>query len=169
MVNHHENRQAIIPMTTIRRFRCGDERQLWMIYYEATHRCNSKDYHADLIERWAPTNMDMEAWGNRIREKNPFVAVVNEAPVGFAELDADGYIDYFYCHPDWQRQGIGRMLLERVELTAREIGIVRLTADVSVTAKEFFLIHGFQVVEARRNIIQGHIAPNFAMEKLLTA
>jgi hypothetical protein len=38
-------------------------------------------------------------------------------------------------------------------------------ADVSVTAKEFFLGRGFTIVEAKNNVSLRHASPNFRMEK----
>jgi hypothetical protein len=40
-------------------------------------------------------------------------------------------------------------------------------ADVSVTAKEFYLSRGFCITEAKANEILGHPAPNFRMQKAL--
>ena len=151
----------------VRRFEIGDEPDLWRIYYEATHQCNSQDYHLELIERWAPSNQDVDEWADRVQGTRPFVAEIGGVPVGFAELDADGFIDYFYCHPDWQRRGVGSCLLDRIETEGRENGIMILSAAVSITAKSFFLAKGFQIVRARENIIDGHAAPNFDMAKQL--
>ena len=151
----------------VRKFRIGDEAALWLAYYEATRQCNARDYHPELIERWAPRNNDMEEWSTRLIEKRPFVAVVGTTPVGFAELEENGHIDYFYCHPDWQRRGIGSQLLPRVEAEANAMGLNILFAEVSITAKNFFLAKGFRIVKSRKNVIAGHVAPNFEMEKRL--
>ena len=40
---------------------------------------------------------------------------------------------------------------------------------MSVTAKAFFLSKGFRVVEAKSNVILGHPAPNFRMQKILSS
>ena len=82
-----------------------------------------------------------------------------------AEIEADGFIDFFYVHPKWQGRGIGKALLATLETEAARLGVGMIFADVSVTAKSFFLARGFRVTEAKSNIIQGHPAPNFSMEK----
>jgi putative acetyltransferase len=151
----------------IRRYRCGEEEAVWKVYFAATHESNARDYHADLIERWAPHDQEMGEWTNRLARKNPFVAIVNEEIVGMAEIGADGFIDYFYVHPRWQRKGIGKVLLATLEAEAKELGLKVISADVSITAKEFFLSRGFRVLEAKSNVILGQTAPNFRMEKRL--
>jgi putative acetyltransferase len=149
----------------IRRHRRGEEDAIWQVYFAATRVSVGRDYHADLIERWAPEQQDMRVWAERLAEKNPFVAVVDEEIVGMAEIEGDGFIDYFYVHPDWQGRGVGTALLGRVEAEAEKLGVKRIYADVSLTAKEFFLARGFRVVEAKEIVILGHPAPNFRMEK----
>ena len=150
----------------IRRYSRGEEAAIWQVYFAATRASVARDYHAELIERWAPVNQDMDAWADRLGEKNPFVAVVERRIVGMAEIEGDGFIDYFYVHPDWQGRGVGKALLTRLETEAEKLGVKRIYADVSVTAKEFFLARGFRIVEAKENVILGHPAPNFRMGKL---
>ena len=149
----------------IRRYRRGEEEQVWKVYFAATRVSVARDYHAELIERWAPEKQDMNEWAERVAEKNPFVAVVEREILGMAEIEGDGFIDYFYVHPDWQGRGVGKALLRRIEDEAEQLGVKRMYADVSVTAKDFFLAMGFEILEAKENVILGHPAPNFRMEK----
>lgn len=151
----------------IRRYKRGEEAAIWVVCFEATHRSIGRDYPPDLVERWAPRDKDMEEWAKRLRETNPFVAVVGDKIVGMAEIEANGFIDYFYVHPDWQGKGIGKVLLARLEGEAGKVGVKVIFADVSVTAKGFFLAQGFAVTEAKSNVILGQPAPNFRMEKKL--
>ena len=151
----------------IRRYQAGEEEAIWDIVFTATRESNARDYHVDLIERWAPLDKDMEEWSERIAKNNPFVAVVDDIPVGMAELEDSGFINYFYVHPRFQGLGLGKSLLTTIEKEARRAGVSRLFADVSVTAEPFFSSQGFTVTEARSKIILGHPAPNFAMAKTL--
>jgi len=116
--------------------------------------------------RYAPA--DMPQWTERIRAKNPFVAEHGGQILGFAELEPDGHIDYFYCHHAHQRQGVGRMLYAAIEAEATRLQIPCLHAAVSTNAKAFFLRMGFEVVKEQRNIVCGVVAPNSIMRKLLT-
>ena len=111
----------------------------------------------------------MEQWADRLASTNPFVAVVDGHIVGMAEIATDGFIDYFYVHPQWQGRGIGKALLAAVESEAARLGVSLTYADVSITAKSFFLSRGFCITEAKSNVILGHPAPNFRMEKTLNS
>lgn len=148
----------------IRRYRPGEEERLWQIFHDTTHIINGRHYTGEQCERWAPAVVDMPAWRERIRRKNPFVAEENGKILGFAELENDGYIDYFYCDHEHLRCGVGRKLYEAIEKEARRVKMPRLHAAVSVTARAFFLQMGFEVVKEQRNIVCGAVAPNFIME-----
>jgi putative acetyltransferase len=111
--------------------------------------------------------MDMRKWRERIGKSNPFVAVADGILVGFAELEPNGHIDYFYCHHEWQGKGVGTAIYRELEKEALRNGIRRLFAEVSMTAKEFFLKMGFVITEERSRIICDAPAKNFMMEKML--
>jgi putative acetyltransferase len=149
----------------IRRYQAGEENAIWNIVFCATRESIARDYHPELIDRWAPHDKDMAEWATRIAQQNPFVAIVDGVPVGMAELEETGFIDYFYVHPEFQGIGVGKALLAAIEDESKRLGVSRIHAEVSVTAKPFFTSRGFTVVESRSNTILGHSAPNFAMTK----
>lgn len=153
----------------IRRYRPGEENAVWKVYFAATHESNARDYHADLIERWAPHDKNMCEWRERLAQKNPFVAVLDGEIVGMAEIETDGFIHYFYVHPKCQGRGIGKAMLAALETEAAKLAVKLIFADVSVTAKPFFLSRGFCVTETKSNVILGHPAPNFRMQKTLSS
>jgi putative acetyltransferase len=153
----------------IRRYQRGEEGAIWSVYFAATHESIARDYHAELIERWAPQDHDMDQWVDRLAQKNPFVAVLNKEIVGVAEIDPDGFIDYFYVHPSCQGREIGKAMLATLESEAAKLGVSTIFADVSITAKSFFLSRGFSITEAKSNFILGHPAPNFRMQKILAS
>jgi len=47
----------------------------------------------------------MREWRERCIQKNPFVAVIQDRIVAMAELEEDGFIDYFYVSPDFRQDG----------------------------------------------------------------
>jgi GNAT superfamily N-acetyltransferase len=152
----------------IRRYKPGEEEELWKLYYDTTHNILGKTYTKEQIERWAPHNQDMVEWKKRLKNKKPFVIVDAHTIIGFAELEPDGHIDYFYVHHEWQGKGVGSILYNAIEEEAINQKVSHLYAEVSVPAKAFFLKQGFKVLEEMNNKICGAPAPNFKMEKKLT-
>jgi putative acetyltransferase len=112
----------------IRRYKPGEESEVWSVYFSSTRNVVSREYTADQVNRWAPDDLDMEPWAARLVRTNPFVALVDAKIVGFAELESDGHIGYFYCHHEFQRQGIGSGLWEAVEREGKRLRLESIFA-----------------------------------------
>lgn len=79
----------------IRRYNPGEESTLFNVYYTAIHLVASREYSPEQIQAWAPRDLDTTLWEEKIRGINPFVAELNGELVGYADLQASGYIvDY---------------------------------------------------------------------------
>lgn len=151
----------------IRRFKPGEEPALLEIYHSAIHLIASRDYTQEQVNAWAPASLDEELWVRRIRGINPFVAELEGALVGYADIQDSGYIDHFFVSGRHSRQGIGRSLMEALESEAKHLGVTELTSDVSRTAQPFFARFGFQIVEQRMPVVRGIEVPNARMCKFL--
>lgn len=153
----------------IRHYRQGEEQEIWQLFYHTVHTVSRRDYTTEQVERWAPHEKDMKEWERRLQKKNPFVVTKDGAILAFAELEADGHIDCFYCHFNWQRKGIGKKLYLFLEQEAVKNGMRSLYAEVSKTALPFFSGMGFKIIEEKNNIICGSPAPQYMMRKELGA
>jgi putative acetyltransferase len=146
----------------------SDTGQIARLYYHTVHRVNSRDYTREQIVAWAPGIQNDEYWLGRFERYTVLVAEQGEQVVGFAELEANGHIDCFYVHHDWQRRGVGRRLMEEIHSRATALGVSRLFADVSITASPFFSSMGFTVVEKCRRVYREMEFEQFRMHKPLT-
>jgi putative acetyltransferase len=151
----------------IRRYRPGEERALFDVFFTAVHLVASRDYTAEQVQAWAPPDLDMALWQKRIRGINPFVAVLNDELVGYADVQSDGYIDHFFVSGNYPRRGIGSNLMTRILEEASSLGLCVLTSHVSRTAQPFFAKFGFAVVEQRRPEVCGIVIPNALMSRNL--
>jgi GNAT superfamily N-acetyltransferase len=149
----------------IRRHLPGEEMALQEIYFEATRRSNSRDYTSEQVERWVANHADLVDWTSRLAGTKPFVAVIDGRPIAFGELEPNGHIDFFYCHPDWEGRGAGSELIRAIAAEALKLGLKTLHAEVSVTAEPFFAKQGFLTVEVRIPIICGAPAKQYIMRK----
>lgn len=152
----------------IRRFRVGDESSLFRVYFSAIHLVASLDYTPEQVSAWAPADLDMALWANRMQEIYPFVVEIGNEIVGYADVQQNGYIDHFFVSGTHGGRGIGRRLMQRIHVEAMSLGLTELTSDVSKTAEPFFTLHGFQVVERRFPILRGVTLQNALMRKDLT-
>jgi putative acetyltransferase len=149
----------------IRRFHRGEEPALFEVFYSAIHIIARADYSEDQVNAWAPADLDPSLWANRIRGINPYVAEEMGKIVGYADVQANGYIDHFFVSGHHPRMGIGRALMKVIEMEAGRLRLPELTSDVSLTAQPFFARFGFAVLEQRQPTIRGVMIPNALMRK----
>lgn len=137
------------------------------LFYDTVHHINCRDYTKEQLAVWAPEEVDWERWRSSLAAHYTIVAKKNNQIVGFGDIDTEGYLDRLFVHKDFQRQGIATAILEHLESHARLNGINRIAADVSLTAKKFFLRQGYQVCKNQQVKRKNVIFNNFKMEKLL--
>ncbi len=151
----------------IRRYQDEDAEFLSQIYYHTIHTINAKDYTKEQIDAWAPWSsvQDYSGWKQKLEKIVPYVAVINDTVVGFAEFESNGHIDCFYVHHDFQGCGVGSALMAAIDQEVRSKALSRVYAEVSITAKPFFERKGFNVVKQQSVTLRGVQLTNYIMEK----
>lgn len=145
----------------IRKYQSSDCREMTKLFYETVHTVNLRDYSAEQADAWAPENPDTDQWDRSFLEHYSIVAVEDGRIVGFGDIDESGYLDRLYVHKDYQRQGIGAALCDRLENHVP--GIIEVHA--SITAKPFFENRGYRTVKKQQVERKGIFLTNYVMEK----
>lgn len=156
-----------MPFVDLRKAEPGEYPALWPLFHDTIHYVNCRDYSAEQIAVWAPDKIEMSRWIRRMEQIDPWVAIIDKQLVGFTDLQADGLVDMFYVHHQWQGQGIGKRLFEVIDGRASELGLVELHSHVSITARPFFESRGFRVEKPQEVTISGVVLQNFLMRKTL--
>ena len=137
------------------------------LFRDTITNVNIKDYSEEQIAAWSSGWEDEQRWYDKFSTQHFVVEENNGALTGFSSVDGRGHLDYMYVHKDHQRQGIATALLYAIEHHSMKNGIMRLTSDVSITARPFFEHHGFHIVEKQQVQYKGMIFVNFKMQKNL--
>lgn len=154
-------------MIQIRQLKNGDEEELWQLKVNTIKNINCKDYDEKQINAWAAAQYNPEKWLKRVQGMNPFIAEIGGQIVAFADIQADGYIDHFFCHHHFQRQAIGTALMQHLLLKGKQRAITQLYSQVSISAKPFFETFGFKVVKQQSITVGEQALTNYLMEKVL--
>lgn len=149
----------------IRRYHSGEEQELWNLFHDTIHKINIEDYTKKQVSVWAPETKDSVRWQRRITAMNPFVCVINKQIAGYVGLLETGYVDHFYVHHRFQRQGVGTSLMKKITQHAQNLSLTELTSDVSITARPFFESCGFVVVKPQEVYIGEVCFKNYKMLK----
>ncbi len=139
-------------------------RQISTLFTNTIHKICNIDYTKEQLNTWANPNIDYEAWEKRLNKTKPYLAVIDDTLVGFAEF-YDDYIDCFYVHHEYQGQGVGKALMHHILNIASKNGIKKLRVDASITAKPFFMKLGF--CEIKQNLVkkENQNLINYTLEK----
>lgn len=136
------------------------------IFYNTIHQVNIRDYTQEQVNVWAPeSSLEASRWAKKFERTKPLVAIIDNIVVGFVEFEQDGHIDCFYCHHQWIGYGIGSALMNAIYEKAKQKKILRIYAEVSITARPFFEKQGFITTKEQTVVIEGIQLTNFKMEK----
>lgn len=155
-------------MLSIRRYRTEDAPILWTLFYHTVRVINRRDYTESQVSAWAPSDFDLNSWQRTMDAIQPYIAEIEGQIVGYCDLQSDGLIDHFFCHHEYQGQGIGRDLMSFLFSQAKVQGIERLYSEVSITARPFYKKMGFTVKVQQRAEVRGETLTNFMMEKYIS-
>ncbi len=149
----------------VRLYRSSDCAAVIAVFLSAVCDVSARDYTPDQINAWAQA--DLEQWEERLNSRQAWVAVHDDAIIGFTELEPDGHLDTMFVHADWQGVGVASALLNCATDAARSHGVARLFTEASITARPFFERRGFTVVSPQVVNVRGQAFRNFRMEKII--
>ena len=151
---------------TIREAQQTDTIALKELFQNTVLAVNSKDYSQAEVEDWASCGDDLSNIEEMIKTHYFIVAVNQQSQiVGFSSITPHGYLHSMFVHKDFQGKGIATMLLEEIERYAITAGIMRITSEVSLTARPFFEKKGYIVEEEQKRKANQLSLTNFWMAK----
>ncbi len=126
----------------------------------------SRDYSPSQIDVWTSGTDDGFA---EVIKQSPFSLVyeVDGVPVGFATLRPNNSLWHLYVLPSCSRKGIGSALLAGVEDYLLKQSASFLGLESSVTARNFYIKHGYDVLKEKVVQFGGVDIPVIAMMKKL--
>ena len=156
-------------MATLRIRRAGvnDLESILELFVDTILTINARDYSAEQTKAWANGAKKTERWLKKITEQYFLIAEINSEPAGFASITTNGYLDFLFVSKDHQRKGIAQNLYNELEKFAYENHFIKISSDVSATARPFFLKQGFTLKLEQQVVIEGIMVTNYKMEKRL--
>lgn len=146
----------------IRYYQPQDIEQVAALFYSTVHEINVKDYTKEQLDAWATGEIDQHAWNSSFLAHTSLVVVQGDQILGFADMDATGYLDRLYVHKDYQRRRIATSLCDALELHSQK---KCFTTHASITAKPFFEQRGYVVIKEQQVEKDGVLLMNFIMQK----
>ena len=151
---------------TIRQAQQSEAVELKDLFQNTVLAINRRDYSRAEVEDWASCGENLSAIEDMIKT-HYFIVAVNQQSriVGFSSITPQGYLHSMFVHKDFQGTGIATLLLEEIERYAITAGIMRITSEVSLTARPFFERKGYVVEEEQKRKANQLSLTNFWMAK----
>lgn len=144
----------------------SDAVELKNLFQNTVLAINRRDYSQAEVEDWASCGDDLSNIEDMIKTHYFIVAVNQQSEiVGFSSITPQGYLHSMFVHKDFQGEGIATMLLDEIEQYAITNGIMRITSEVSLTARPFFEKKGYIVEEEQKRKANQLSLTNFWMAK----
>ena len=144
----------------------SDAVELKKLFQNTVLAINRRDYSQAEVEDWASCGDDLSNIEDMIKIHYFIVAINQQSEiVGFSSITPQGYLHSMFVHKDFQGEGIATMLLNEIEQYAITNGIMRITSEVSLTARPFFEKKGYIVEEEQKRKANQLSLTNFWMAK----
>lgn len=137
------------------------------LFRNTVHVINAQDYSPTQLNAWAPPVIDQNTFWESLSQHIAYIAEYNNQIVGFGDMSYQGYFDRLFVHKDFQRKGIATALIKKLEDEAKALGINKMYAEVSITAKPLAEAFGYHVIKQQIKEFNGESFVNFVMEKKL--
>lgn len=135
---------------------------------QKTIRTSQKSiYQPDLLEKCIH-NFDLEKFSVKAQKVEFFIATetTTQKVVGIIGLK-NNELKTFFVDPNYQGKGIGRLLYNRLEQTARERKVKILTLNGSPLGEQAYLKFGFHKIKTITDSLDGIEFQDAYMEKVL--
>ena len=144
----------------------SDTVELKQLFQNTVLAINRRDYSQAEVEDWASCGDNLANIKDMIKTHYFIVAVNQQSEiVGFSSITPQGYLHSMFVHKDFQGKGIAIMLLNEIEQYAITNGIMRITSELSLTARPFFEKRGYIVEEEQKRKANQLSLTNFWMAK----
>ena len=147
----------------------SDVIELKNLFQNTVLTINRRNYSQAEVEDWASCGDNLSEIEDMIKTHYFIVAINQQSEiVGFSSITLQGYLHSMFVHKDFQGKGIATILLNEIERYATATGLIRITSEVSLTARSFFEKRGYIVEEEQKRKANMLSLTNFWMAKKLS-
>ena len=152
-------------MHRIRELRREEHTEAIRIYQQAVLSCDQKLYTQAQREAWAAQGPSLHA--ALARGQGLASEGLNGELLAFALRDPNTRLSLLYCHPQAQRQGHGRALVEAAETAASQEKLSELQTEASLISTPLLLSLGWRIRWREMVLIRGVPFERFNLSKAL--
>lgn len=151
----------------IRKINKEDFKAVADLIRSAILRLNKIDYSEEQIQLWSDNFKSPNKLIEKSKEHNFFVCVNEEDFImGVYTLNTEGFIHYFFVHPEYTRLGVATFMFDFLEKNSK---VSSLEVHASQTIFPFFIKRSFNLIKEQFPTIQGVRFKNYHLKKNINA
>lgn len=154
-----KNKFEVILMIEIKEYNDRYAEEISKIVVQNMLEVNSKDYGLEYCQNSAKAFTVTKVLENFNKRTKVFIALENDVVVGTAGLDKSWYNDdgeYWiltvFVDIAHHKQGIGKMLIHKIEEFAKKMNFKKLVIPASITACEFYHKLGYKYKNDKKEL-----------------
>jgi len=153
----------------VREFSASDAPAIVDLFQRSVRILGARDYTPAQVDAWAWRAPSCAEVHERYSDGRLAIVVANAdgALLGFADIEEDGHIGFFYRAPEAEGTGVAELMFQRLWSDAQGKGLERVYLEASEAARRFFLKQGFVETHRQELLIQSVPIHNYAMHKML--
>lgn len=159
-------------MNSLRPLQTTDGQAALEVYRQAVLSCPPQLYTAAQRTAWARQAQADQPAPSLLHSLNHGIGLVccdgGGKVIGFVVREPAERIALLYCHPQHQRQGHGRRLLQAMEDQARNEGLKQLRTEASLLSQPLFCSTGWRVLWREELLIHAVPFHRYRLAKALT-
>ena len=148
-----------------RSYQSSDFDHVLAVFHASIHSLAAPFYNAEQLAAWAPDEMDVARWQQRLASLHTIVAEHDGVMAGFVSYEDNGHLDLLFTHPDFARQGVATRLYKQAEAAMLVAGASRVFTEASLAARAFFESCGFEIDHEEVVECRGLPLRRFSMQK----
>lgn len=149
----------------IRLFEKSDSKKVAKLLKNTVNIVETQGYAEKEVSSWPNDDVNLRDWDSYFLKEFTIVGEINKTIVSIAQIEDNGHISCFYCHPDFRRQGIGGKLYSALEDYARSKNISAIFTECSSTDLPFYQKMGFEITHKQKVLIRGEVPTHYIVKK----
>ena len=138
----------------LRQINIKDKFDLKSIYFDSINSIEGSVYSAEQKFAWSSQAWDNPEFDNVLANGKGWVVEINSDLKGFAIRYPLNKLSLLYCRKNFKRKGIGTLLINKIEDSAKKDNINCIKTEASLISYKLLLRNNWEIIRREKIIIQ---------------
>ena len=151
----------------LRQITIKDQLELKKVYFDSIQSLDEKIYSREQKSAWSSQAWNNPNFNKSINKGKGWLLSEKGIIVAFATRYPNDRIALFYCKGNFQRKGLGSLLLHKLENEAKKEGLDTLSTEASLISCKLFLKNKWKIIRKEKVTINNIFFERYKMIKII--